>query len=196
MVFKLFGRPLDSCWLHPTKLWNIHVEWKYTAKAVWITNQYFVDISFEKVLYHNTTLREHNCKEVALSLGVIGCVFPMCRTVQQGDGCFRHSFWLHTYRKRLIDWYSLFTLQIAPFPGIVITTDSKRTIWGGIPAIHLHSNFQKCTLCLCHKSFLLCLFGMKNMTFDDLSAGTFGSLFQQDSEGDRELVSPHLHSKI
>ena len=34
------------------------------------------------------------------------------------------------------------------------------------------------------------------MTFDDLSAGTFGSLFQQDSEGDRELVSPHLHSKI
>jgi len=39
---------------------------------------------------------------------------------------------------------------------------------------------------------------MKNMTFDDLimSAGTFGNLFQQDSEGDRELVSPHLHTKI
>ena len=142
MVFKFFEQPLDSCCKRPMKLCHIHVEWKYKPNAVWIPNQKCVNISFQKVLYHNTTLWEHNCKELALSLGVIGCVFSMCTTVQQGDGCFFHSFWLHTYRKTLIDWYSLFTLQIAPVPGIVITTDSKRTGWGGeVPAIHLHSKF-------------------------------------------------------
>ena len=163
-----------TCWM------EIH-----SKGSVKYTNQYFVDISFEKVLYHNTTLREHNCKEVALSLGVIGCVFPMCTTVQQGDGCFRHSFWLHTYRKRLIDWYSLFTLQIAPFPGIVITTDSKRTGGGGrCQQYTCIVNFRNAHLWLCHKSLHCDYLEWKNTTFDDLSSGPFANLFQQDWEGD------------